>query len=98
MKITKARLREIIMEELQKVTGTTEEPDLEEAYAGGRVGPSHRDRLKDRGVGAKAAASRKAAAEKEADEEAAKEKEEEDTPESTNESLKDLIRKELLNL
>ena len=139
MKITKARLREIIFEELQKeaergsldefATGRgydtgyptrrprgtrrekcyddegneipcagaeeREEPaeDIEEAYAAARPGPSHRERTKERGVGAKAAATRKASAEKEAEE-----KKKEDEKKVTKESLKDLIRKELLNL
>ena len=94
MKITKARLREIIMEELEKATDTAEESDLEEAYAGAKPGPSHRERTRERGVGARAAAARKAEAEKEAKEE--EEKKKEDEPK--NESLKDLIRRELLNL
>ena len=94
MKITKARLREIIMEELQKATDTAEDSDLEEAYAGAKPGPSHRDRTRERGVGAKAAAARKAEAEKEAE----KDKKDDDTDEPKNESLRDLIRRELLNL
>jgi hypothetical protein len=51
MKITKARLKQIIVEELESVMNeeeeeedTTAEEPVEEAYAGARVGPSHRDR------------------------------------------------------
>ena len=95
MKITKARLREIIMEELEKATDTAEESDLEEAYAGAKPGPSHRERTRERGVGAKAAAARKAEAEKEAEK---GKKDDDDTDKPKNESLKDLIRRELLNL
>ena len=55
MKITKTRLKQIIKEELEAVVneeeeettteGTdTDEEAVEEAYAGARPGPSHRDR------------------------------------------------------
>ncbi len=45
MKITKARLKQIIKEELEAVVNEEEEEDqVEEAYAGARPGPSHRDR------------------------------------------------------
>ena len=56
MKITKARLKQIIVEELEAVMNEEEEEDtttegteteeeaVEEAYAGARPGPSHRDR------------------------------------------------------
>ena len=55
MKISKARLKQIIKEELEAVVneeeeettteGTdTDEEAVEEAYAGARPGPSHRDR------------------------------------------------------
>ena len=56
MKITKARLKQIIVEELEAVMSEeeeeetttesteTEEEAVEEAYAGARPGPSHRDR------------------------------------------------------
>ena len=142
MKITKARLREIIFEELQKeaergsldefATGRgydtgyptrrprgtrrekcyddegnqipcagaeeQEEPaeDIEEAYAAARPGPSHRERTKKYGVGAKAEKSRAAERDREYEEEEKKKKE--DEKKVTKESLKDLIRKELLNL
>jgi len=45
MKITKTRLKQIIKEELEAVVNEEEEEDqVEEAYAGARPGPSHRDR------------------------------------------------------
>ena len=44
MKITKARLKQIIKEELEAVVNEEEEEQVEEAYAGARPGPSHRDR------------------------------------------------------
>ena len=45
MKITKSRLKQIIKEELESVMNEEEEEDqVEEAYAGARPGPSHRDR------------------------------------------------------
>tara|TARA_R110000824_G_scaffold80744_1_gene203042 strand:- start:15 stop:422 length:408 start_codon:yes stop_codon:yes gene_type:complete len=135
MKITKARLREIILEELQKesesgsleefATGRGYDPgprrtpakrekcydeqgmqipcgeeesaeDIEEAYAGARPGPSHRERTKKYGVAAKAEKSRAAERDREYEEEEKKKKE--DEKKITKESLKSLIRKELLNL
>jgi hypothetical protein len=45
MKITKAKLKQIIVEELEAVMKEEEdEEQVEEAYAGARPGPSHRDR------------------------------------------------------
>ena len=135
MKITKARLREIIFEELQKEaergsldefatgrgydTGSPRRPrkmekcyddegnqipcgeeepaeDIEEAYAAARPGPSHRERTKKYGVAAKAEKSR--AAERDREYEEAEKKKKEDEKKVTKESLKSLIRKELLNL
>ena len=47
MKITKARLKQIIKEELEAVVNEEEETDeeaVEEGFANARPGPSHRDR------------------------------------------------------
>jgi hypothetical protein len=47
MKISKARLKQIIKEELEAVVNEEEETgedQVEEAYAGAKPGPSHRDR------------------------------------------------------
>jgi hypothetical protein len=55
MKITKARLKAIILEELESVMneedeeevttkGAEDDEQVDEAYAGARPGPSHRDR------------------------------------------------------
>ena len=44
MKISKARLKQIIKEELEAVVNEEEEEQVEEAYAGAKPGPSHRDR------------------------------------------------------
>jgi len=44
MKITKTKLKQIIVEELEAVMNEDEEEQVDEAYAGARPGPSHRDR------------------------------------------------------